>query len=648
MSRARNRKTSGQFAATGGTKSTTDRFRRWVTRASRARTMRADWASKFQVEKSERFFLGDQDTDTVYNHFAATLKTSRPNLFFQMPKFYLRPRPRKVGPITERTAAIGEGVLESVARQDDHLEVEGNLAVLQAYFRVGVLKVCYDPHLEPNPNAGRPIYVTREGEPVVDEAGAAVVQTDPLSGQPLREPDEVLTDEVYRWRWVDAANLLLPDDGPNPLHWSWIGEDITVSLDEAKQDTRFPKDVRTRLQANVSRRDRRSGTVTPRRGDDDEELFQYTEIYDVREKRLLIWADSQDREDFLVDEPIPSWIEDHPYAVLVLGDPILGPDPSPWPKPVVRDWLAPQVEYNIRRQQINEGCKRAARKGVFEEGAFDDVDEAVKLMQSPNDMEWAKVIDVGKVKVLEVPALSADIWKDVPALMNDWRIITGQTGARLASPDAGTATEATFVERAANLRDADLQKGVIRWLAEAGRKMFQCIKETLTLEVWTELRELNDQEFVDYAQRVLGLDPAMLTYLPGLKDLYKDQYGARKWMPVTRTQLTFEADVTVVPGSTRPRNLEGERRAWLEFLKVLGAAPQLALSRELLRYTARMFEVEDARMLDELTALAEKMVAINANQAGRTQGSTNGASAGTPNGPADIGNVLAAVTGGMR
>jgi len=229
-------------------------------------------------------------------------------------------------------------------------------------------------------------------------------------------------------------------------------------------------------------------------------------------------------------------------------------------------------------------------------------------------------------------------------LQGDWRIITGQTGARLSDPDKGTATEASFVERAAGLRDADQQKAVIRWMSEAGRKMFQCLKATLTLTMWVQLREMNDSEFTQYAQRVYGLDPMMLKTLPGLKEAFRERHGTQKWLQVTREQLQFEADVTVVPGSTRPRNLDTERSSWMEFLKVLGAAPQLALSRELLRYTAEKFEVNDERLLDELTALAEKMVSVNANQAGRTGGSSNGAGAGTT----ASSEILAAITGGAR
>lgn len=140
--------------------------------------------------------------------------------------------------------------------------------------------------------------------------------------------------------------------------------------------------------------------------------------------------------------------------------------------------------------------------------------------------------------------------------------------------------------------------------------------------------------------------------LPGLKDAFKQRFGAQRWVSVTREDLIFEAEVTVSPGSTRPKSLDAERRAWLDFLRILGAAPQLALSRALLDYTAAKFEIEDDRLLDELTALAEKMVNVNANQAGRNQGGQNPGAGGVGGSNGNVTDVqsaiLAGVTGGAR
>lgn len=638
-----------------------ERLAKWKTRADRAEKVRRDWETTYEVERCEKYFLGQQwdrglrQTDLVLNHFLATIKVITPNLLFSHPKFYVRPKPGRVSPTGELRAAMGEGVLEFIGGQDQNLKRSAKLAVLQSFFRIGVLKVVYDPRLEPNPRKGEPMYeADEEGVWLKDASGNPIPQRNPLTDEPIVEPDDVLTDELYRYHYVDARHVLLPDEGPDRQRWTWIGEQVLVPLAWAKTDTRFPLALREQFVSNATATEDRRGAYAYLKSVQEDEQFRYVEIYDLVGKRLIIWANGQTFEDFLLDEPLPPGIEDHPYALLVLGDPITGPTPSPWPLPFTKSWLEPQREYNITRQQIMEGGKRSARKVVYEDGTFPDADEAVKFLQDPSDMAAAKVTDIMRPPlVLPTPDINPAIYRNVPMLQNDWRVITGQTGARLANPEADTATEATFVERAANLRDAEAQDLVADWLTEAGAKMLQLVKQTLTLGVWVKMRGFSDREFVKYAERYLQIPQEQLLVLfetiPSIKSVLMARFSEERWQQVTREDLTFEADVSIAPGSMRPRNLDLERRNWLEFLKILGAAPQLALSRELLRETASKFEGINERMLDELHELAKQMVQINANQAGRTQGGTangGGASSSTAGAP-DMAALMAGVQAGL-
>ncbi len=504
----------------------------------------------------------------------------------------------------------------------------------------------------PNPAKGELVYeVDEDGVVLKDQSGQPVIMKNPLTDKPILEPDEVLTDEMYRYTYVDARHMLLPDEGADSQRWTWIGEQVLVPLAQAKADSRFPKGLRDQFEANTSGIN--EGSYAHIKSVQDDEQFRYTEVYDMIGKRMIIWADGQGFEDFLVDDMLPPGIEDHPYALLSIGEAILGPTPCPWPMPFTKAWLEPQREYNISRQQIMEGGKRSARKVVYDDGTFPDADEAVKFLQDPSDMGAAKINDITRPPlVLSVPDINPAIYKNVPMLMNDWRIITGQTGARLSGPEGSTATESTFVERAANLRDAELQSLISDWLAEGGKKMLQLVKKTLTLGLWIKMRGFSDKEFMKYAERYFQVPQeqlqALMQGVPGLKEMIMLRFGDDKWEMVTREQLTFEADVSVAPGSMRPRNLDLERQNWLEFLKILGQFPQLALSPELLKETASKFEGINERMLDELTSLAQKMMNVQANVAGRQGGSANGGGAGSSTaGNPDLAAQLAGIQGGM-
>ena len=635
-----------------------ERLAKWKSRAERAEAVRRSWETQYEVERCEKYFLGQQwdrglrQTDVVLNHFLATIKVITPNLLFSQPKYYIRPRQGRTAPAGELRAAMAEGVLDFIGGQDNNLKKSAKLAVLQAFFRLGVLKMVYDPRMVPNPAVGELVYeVDEEGVVLNDADGNPVPMRNPLTGETITEPKEVLTDELYRYTYVDSRHLLLPDEGADPQRWTWIGEQVLAPLAHAKADTRFPERLRDQFTANTSGINQ--GSYAHIKSVQDDEQFMYTECYDMIGKRMIIWADGQGFEDFLVDDLLPPGIEDHPYALLMLGESILGPTPCPWPMPFTKAWLEPQREYNISRQQIMEGGKRSARKVVYDESTFPDSDEAVKFLQDPSDMGAAKVNDVTRPPlVLPTPDINPAIYKNVPMLMNDWRIITGQTGARLSGPEGSTATESTFVERAANLRDAELQDLIQDWLADSGKKMLQLVKKTLTLGLWIKMRGFSDKEFMKYAERYFQMPQeqmqALMQGIPGLKEMIMLRFGDEKWEMVTREQLTFEADVSVAPGSMRPRNLDLERKNWFELLKIIGQFPQLALSRELLKETASKFEGINDRMLDELTALAEKMINIQSNVAGREGGDQNGGGAGSATaGNPDLAAMMSGIQGGM-
>ena len=86
----------------------------------------------------------------------------------------------------------------------------------------------------------------------------------------------------------------------------------------------------------------------------------------------------------------------------------------------------------------------------------------------------------------------------------------------------------------------------------------------------------------------------------------------------------------------------------MDFLKLIGQYPQLAMSRGLLQQAAAKLETIDDRMIDELVALAEKMYQMQSNIAGR-DGSAGGAAGGQSStaGNPDIAALQAGVQAGL-
>lgn len=609
-------------------------YKRWMARIECARKLRKDWERDYQVETCEDFYLGKQQKGLpagtkVINHFLATINVTLPGLLFDSPKFIARPKSGKSSPASNEEAKIAEGVLESISSHDDNLENAARLGLLQNFFRIGVLKCIYMPALEENPRAGQPLFSTDAAGNVIHGQEGPEPLLDPTTGQPMLEADQVMSDEAYRWEWVDARHMLLPDEGPDQTKWTWLGEEIEVPLEDAKEDERFPADLRAKFKDAGKKEGDEASTRSDTDDDAFESCFRYTECYDLKKKRWYILAESQDIREFLLDEPLPEGVDNHPYAILAGWFPNTGPKPSPWPLPFTNPWLDLQKEYNIRRLQMMEGAKRSARKVLYEANTFQDADEALKLLQSNKDQEGVMVTDLMRPPTgFQESGLNSAIMQDVPALMMDWRIVTGQTGMKMGLGGADTATEATFVERSSNLRDAELQRAVTKWLRTAGRKMWQLVRATLTLKLFIKLRGMDDASVSKYLESTYGIPPQLLAMFPALAQGVIQRYGEETLEPISREDLDFEADIDIIPSSTKPRNLTVERQQWLEFLGLIANAPQLALSRTLLEETAAKYDFISPQMVEEVHALAITMMQVKANQAGRSGGGEQGQTPG--------------------
>jgi hypothetical protein len=592
---------------------------------------------------------GPQDEEQLrpwMNHFFATIQTQRPALLPKEIRFTAIPRAGRREPVSKITATVQAAVLNAIAEQDEHLMAAARLAVTQAFWRLGALKCVYDQRLEPNPQAGEEA-LSEDGGPLLSD-GQEV----------MREPKEILADEVYAWRWVDAARLLLPDEGPDTSQWSWIGEEVIVPLTEAQSDTRFPRRKRRELKSNRSMRSNIADMASRDESSDTapgEELICYYECWDIREKRHYVWADGQDSEEWLLSEDYPDGIEDHPYALL-LPIPILEPDPSPWPMPITYNWLPLQIEYNqLREQQLN-ASRTAARKILYEEGTFPDEEEARKVLSSSQDMEAAMVNDLARPPLLFGDSVqSPDVARNIPFLLNDWQRITGSSGTRLGDPDADTATEAVMVEQAAGMRDAELQGQVQRWLAEAGRKMLQLVQQTLTLDMWVSMGGMGDSHWQEFLQSAglrnflaLHYGPLavpqvlqMLAVNPKLQEELRQRFGESKPLRVTRSELTAEADIRILPSTIKPVY----RAQLLQLAKILG--PIAMLSPTLVEQFLLSFDLPYAEQIAEeiLTNIQRQGgMAAMMGKGQQQQGGTSGASPLGQNG----GNPLAAVNTGAQ
>ena len=616
-----------------------ERLRLWRGKITHAKALRTSWERRFRLKELEQYYLGDETfseaalDESWFNQFFATLQSQLPNLFYAMPSFKAV-LSKTDTPFGGRDASIIEALLQQIAAEGHNLEEDGKLALLQAFFRVGCLKACYYPQLTVNPAAGQQMEA--------EVAGHTELLTNE-DGSPLLEGKYILTDEQYSWDWVDARKLLFPDQGPRARKWTWIGEEIEVTLEEAQEDSRFPAGLRQQFVANahvVDSFDMGHGSVAApmsSAADDDPglegERFRYVECWDRRHQRLYILAEGQpfSDEQFLLDEPYPDGIVHDPYSILAFLPLVVGPRPLPWPMPMVWNWSPLQREYNHVRQQITTAANRAARKMFYDAGVFRDSEEARKAMSSSVDMEGVEVMSMTVLpQIMDAPQLNVDVTGSMAALQYDWRVVTGATGQRLGGvQDGNTATEAAITEKGATLRETNNQAAVVAWLGDAGTKMYELVRQTLTTDMYVRMRGFGDKEFAELLQspgfqqvlsdqfgpQLAAQLPQLLPLYPALQKQFREKLGREHLLRVTRDVLQAQAEITVLPTSLRARSMESDRALWLQFLQVLGQFPQLMQSRALLEETAEKFDGLSDAAVDELFLMAQKQQQMQAQQA---------------------------------
>jgi len=662
-------------------------YRKWQRRIAAAQDARKAWEEKFHVEKLEKFFLGEQwddavsrDSALVLNHFAAAIDTDLPNLFYQDPKWFVRPTPRSE-PGVELRARAAEAILETVARQDQNLKQAGTLAVMQSYFRLGCIEAVYDPKFVDNPEAGQPIWqkgpdgsplrypeTLPQPPPVGPMPGmqSALPPPSPIphpmagqnipavgsDGKPLLQPNRYLSDDTFRFEWVDAALLLLDDEmGPDRAKWRWIGKEVLMPLEEAKEEPKFNDNKKLLVATEFKKKkgdQSASGKQFPGGKESDEGFVRLFVCYDIRERKTYILADAQPFNDFLYDDDTTPGLEDHPFSILSYI-PITGPDPSAWPKPPTTDWIQPQEDYNKSRYLIREHVERGLPKEVYDESTFPDEGEILKYTKGAV-YGLAKVQNTTKPPMpIQKAGMNDALVRVIPLLQTEWRIITGQTGARLAAPEGGTATEASFVEKSGNLRDMKKQDCINDWLATAGWKMLKLLRKNMNFRMWVKMRGLTNKD-VDQWLIAHGFQPAVVQQTPQLHELIVKLLGNEKWDQVSQEELDFDAEVLVVPGSARARNLEVERKQWVDFLGVLGAAPQLMMSPALVRATMEKFETVDETLIDEVVALSKQMLQAKMGVAGHAGPGGNGGTppGAQPGGAGIAGSAIASLLGGTQ
>ena len=598
----------------------------WLTKISTAEEVKKNWREKFRVDLAYEYRDGAQkpahipDAEWItINKIYSNLKSELPSLYSNDPYFFIKlatsfsPNPMDIA-LFEQRAKMRQAMLNYLKRELK-LKQKVRLCILDAYFQFGVMKIHHSADFVDNPEAEQPMKDENEN----------IIYSE--SGQEILQPKRLPTNEAYNVTRVHPNDFGFDADaGPTEDTWKFVYEIIRMPVDDVKKDERYEKSARAKIKpteldadaANKERERRKKGKGKSLSANDIQpSIALIYEVYDLKKKQMFAISPGCDQYLIKPDTP-PKGIEKHTYAILTVG---LARDDSPYPIPPVSQWLDPQRENNELRSKILTHRKRFNRKYIMMDSAFDDPNDAATKLELGADGTILRAngsFGGQPVSPIQDAQLDQTHIQELMMFRNDFEELS--TGANQQGAGAGvdSATEAGIIEKRVVIREGDNMGLVMDFVTDIGRKLDQIVQANITK---------------DQAVRVVGPEGESWELIRTID--YEQIHGE------------FEYSVNV--GSTIPQLPEIERAQWMQFLSLIAQAPQLALSKTLLKRVATMHRIEDDSMIDEIYQISKAIMGGSLQQP-QQMGSLPNVSdpRSSLQGPRGMGSGISNIRGGQQ
>ena len=424
---------------------------------------------------------------------------------------------------------------------------------------------------------------------------------------------EFTIDRISPWDvWVDPYS-----DGMHNARW--VCQRLMIPAEELKADNRYKVVDKGDFEGssldtqNMSPEDQDRASLL-------EGWVTVYEFYDIKEKWMIAFLPGGTQAIRYVEQIKMPLVQIPNYRILN----------SPYHMGELEQIRSLQLEINKTRSQWMTHRRRNVMKWVVNENRLSE--DALDAMQS------SKVNDVIKVETnepiqniiqaIDPTPLSADAYAIDDRLRADVNEITGVNEYLRGVPQniSRTATEASIIEGATNIRTRHKLLQVETAARQAGQILLDIIRDVLPLTEFQEMTMFITGREAERLNRSVGNDPnagdVLLTPNP---EIFQGRYR-----------------VEVERGSTELRNPQVRAQQLMQMTQLmLGATPTLqalGISFNMKRLLEMWFEAEGIKDVDALFESDEQQqqmqdLALQERQAGimQAQGATGGVS-GTPEG----------------
>ncbi|KKL83902.1 hypothetical protein LCGC14_1970100 [marine sediment metagenome] len=551
----------------------------WHNRIGKANEYYTLWANKFRVEDLEEAYYGFQwDLDTlpadyipyVHNMIFVAIDIKSPSLIFQNPIFSLENIPSSEEfdlETAQVSAKLKQDTINYFATADKiGLSASVELAILDAFFRFGVVEVGYSADWIDNPRASKP------------ELAADSDELEKGSGKVLKQPKRIPQAERVYTKYIPSKNFRVGGiDSQDVNTCSWCGYWEWVRTEDILSNKNF--DLKgINLSSSSGRSADFVGSVSALA--DEERLLEqqgdvtrWWKIWDLRSKKKIFYlkeTDSIIREKTFTNLPL---------HILKFRERLRGF----YPLPLAFNWISPQVEINETREAARAHRRRFQRKYTYHESAFDE-DELEKLENGGDGTFVArKTADPNSITPVPNADLGAQHIQALQISTTDFDNVAGISAQQRLQSTSETATQTKEVSARSNIRDARDVNQSKEFILSIATDVLITVRDKFVNDFWIKIYDANTNDTFGVIQDTLEewrlLSPEMFG-----KDDFK---------------LTMDV------ASLSPIIQDANKSKFIEFISILQSFPFISLSPELVVETAAQVGYKNKRVISVFQQMAQ-------------------------------------------
>ena len=573
----------------------------WSNRLDNAQEYYELWANKFQVEDLEAAYYGFQWNSSsfsegykpyVHNMIFVAIDIKSPSLLFQDPVFRVEEIPSAVSfnpEMSVSSAKLKQDTINYFVVSDKiKLAASAELAILDAFFRFGVVEVGYSADWIDNPRASKP------------ELAADSDNLEKGSGKVLKQPKKIPQAERVYTKYIPSKRFRVGGiDSQDINTCSWCGYWEWVRTEDILANSKF--DLKG---VNITSSSGRSSdfvggvsslSTTSELQDEEDLLVQqgdmtrWWKIWDFRSRKMIYYLEESDA--IIREKPFKKL----PLHILKFRERLQGF----YPMPLVHNWVSPQVEINETREAARAHRRRFQRKFTYYDQAFDE-DELEKLQNGGDGTFVArKERDPNVINPIPNADLGAQHMQALAISTSDFDNVAGLSANQRLQDSDTTATEAKIVNSRSNIRESRDVREVKSFILSIAKDILETARDKFVNEFWIKIYQAKTEETFGIINESLA----------EWKLIEPEMFGD--------DDFTLSMDVA----SLSPIIQDADKAKYLEFISILQSFPFISMSPELVTETAAQVGYKNSRVISVFHQMAQAtQLAAEEQQGGGEQG----------------------------